>query len=99
MHKFNATSALKEKFSVMSVIVNMIDSFESEVENLSKATSKHEFVTRRVACETRYCVIVETINKTNTNLSIFEQTLSAIMDNFEEISDEKTAVFSDKPSE
>ena len=95
MSKFNATSALKEKFSVMSVIVDMIDSFESEVENLSKATSKHEFVTRRVACETRYQVIVEIINKTNTNLSIFEQTLSAIMDNFEEISDRMTEFYKD----
>ena len=95
MSKFNATSALKEKFSVMSVIVDMIDSFESEVENLSKATSKHEFVTRRVACETRYQVIVEIINKTNNNLYFFEQTLSAIMDNFEEISDRMTEIYKD----
>lgn len=93
MSKFNATSALKEKFSVMSVIVDMIDGFESEVENMSKATSKHEFVTRRVACETRYCVIVEIINKTNNNISIFEQTLSTIMDNFEEISDRMTKLY------
>ena len=93
MSKFNATSALKEKFSIMSVIVDMIDSFESEVENLSKATSKHEFVTRRVACETRYHVIVEIINKTNNNLCFFEQTLSAIMDNFEEISDRMTEFY------
>lgn len=93
MSKFNATSALKEKFSVMSVIVDMIDSFESEVENLSKAISKHEFVTRRVACETRYQVIVEIINKTNNNLCFFEQTLSAIMDNFEEISERTTEFY------
>ena len=93
MPKFNAASALKEKFSVMSVIVDLIDGFETEVENLSKATSKHEFVTRRVACETRYQVIVEIINKTNNNLSIFEQTLSAIMDNFEEISDRMTELY------
>ena len=93
MSKFNATSALKEKFSVMSVIVDMIDSFESEVENLSKATSKHEFVTRRVACETRYCMISEIINKTNNNLSIFEKTLSEIMDNFEEISERMTEFY------
>lgn len=71
----------------------MIDSFESEVENLSKATSKHEFVTRRVACETRYCMISEIINKTNNNLCFFEQTLSAIMDNFEEISERMTEFY------
>lgn len=93
MSKFNATSVLNEKFAVMSVIVDMIDGFEAEVENMSKATSKHEFVTRRVACETRYCVIFEIINKTNTNLSIFLQTLSEIMDNFDEISDRMTEFY------
>ena len=99
MSKFNAAFTLKEKFAIMNVVVKMIDRLEEEVENMSKATSKHEFVTRRVACETRYCVIFETIKSNELDVSFFTEALDAINDDFDEISDEMTALYETKLSE